>query len=149
MQLLAFLIAGRAQIQDYTEPSTDLHSAALRSTRHDPPVSNAGIPVIAACTKADLVDDNTGLVGASVSEIGDMAKGYGREWEVGTNGNLQILRTICRTCVPHLIDFLFHFLFFFTRHRSRLHSMSCKYALHVLFVPSAPTPNNALDDCGA
>ena len=78
-----------------------------------------------------------------------MAKGYGREWGVGTNGNLQILRTICLTCVPHLIDFLFDFLFFFTRHRSRLHSMSFKHALHVLFVPSAPMPNNALDDCGA
>ena len=43
-----------------------------------------------------------------MSETGDMAKGYGREWEVGTNGNLQILRTICLTCVPHLIDFLLH-----------------------------------------
>ena len=66
----------RAHIQDYTEPSADLHSATQRSTRHDPPVSNAGIPAIAACTKADLVDDNTGLAGAGGSEIGgDMAKG--------------------------------------------------------------------------
>ena len=55
-----------------------------------------------------------------MSEISDMAKGYGREWEVGTNGNLQILRTICLACVLHLIDFFFHFLLFFTGHRSRL-----------------------------
>ena len=85
MKLLAFLIAGRAHIQDYSEPSTDPHSAAQRSTRHDPPVSNAGIPVIAACTKADLVDDNTGIFGAGLSEIGDdIAKGM-----VGNGGEHQ------------------------------------------------------------
>ena len=56
------------------------------------------------------------------------------------------------TCAPHLIGFLLHwlhFLFTFKRHRTRLHSMSCQSALHVLFVPAVPAPDGALDNCSA
>ena len=72
--------------------------------------------------------------------------------EERTNGILQILPTICLTCAPHLIDILRHwphFLFAFARHRSRLHTMSCQSALHVLFMPAVPAPDGALDNCSA
>jgi hypothetical protein len=110
------LTAGQAHLQHYTEPSAEplpATSSALQGTilplgqgtfTHN----TAGVPIIVACTKADLIDDNTDLVGAGASGMGGMVKGKGDEWEERTDGIMQILRTICLkcACAPHLR--LFH-----------------------------------------
>ena len=63
--------------------------------------NTAGVPIIVACTKADLIDDNTDLVGAGASGMGGMVKGKGGEWEERTDGIMHILRTICLKCACH------------------------------------------------
>jgi dynein light intermediate chain 1 len=62
--------------------------------------NTAGVPIIVACTKADLIDDNTDVVGGDGSGM-SMVKRKGGEWEELTDGTLQILCTICLTCVCH------------------------------------------------
>jgi dynein light intermediate chain 1 len=97
---------GQAQLQHYTEPSTEplpATSSALQGTilplgpgtfTHNA----AGVPIIVVCTKADLIDDNNDLVGAGTSGMGGMVKGKGDEWEERTDGIMQILRTVCLKC---------------------------------------------------
>ena len=101
--------SGQAHLQHYTEPSAEpllATSSALQGTilplgqgtfTHN----TAGVPIIVACTKADLIDDNTDLVGAGASGMGGMVKGKGGEWEERTDGIMQILRTICLKCACH------------------------------------------------
>lgn len=96
----------QAHLQHYTEPSTEelpAGSSTLSSTilplgpgtfTHN----TAGVPIIVACTKADLIDDGTDMV-AGASGMGSMVKGKGGEWEERTDGVMQVLRTICLKCM--------------------------------------------------
>jgi hypothetical protein len=59
--------------------------------------NTSGIPIIVACTKADLIDEDADLV-AGASGMGGMVKGKGGEWEERTDGIMQVLRTICLKC---------------------------------------------------
>jgi dynein light intermediate chain 1, cytosolic len=59
--------------------------------------NSAGVPIIVACTKADLIDDGNDMV-AGTSGMGSMVKGKGGEWEERTDGVMQVLRTICLKC---------------------------------------------------
>jgi dynein light intermediate chain 1 len=59
--------------------------------------NSAGVPIIVACTKADLIDDGNDMV-AGTSGMGSMVKGKGGEWEEKTDGVMQVLRTICLKC---------------------------------------------------
>lgn len=97
----------QAHLQHYAEPSTEslpAGSSTLSSTilplgpgtlTHN----SAGVPIIVACTKADLIDDGTDMV-AGASGMGSMVKGKGGEWEERTDGVMQVLRTICLKCTP-------------------------------------------------
>jgi dynein light intermediate chain 1 len=101
--------------------------------------NTAGVTIIVACTKADLIDDNTDVVGGDGSGM-SMVKRKGGEWEELTDRTLQILCTICLTCVCH---------FTLSPHVSHLHGVADgasatlniqrQYALNVLFVPLPPT----------
>lgn len=134
----------QAHLQHYTEPSAEplpATSSALQGTilplgpgtfTHN----TAGVPIIVACTKADLIDDNTDLVGAGASGMGGMVKGKGGEWEERTDGIMQILRTICLKYGASL---------FYTTPQPTTLNVLRQYALHVLFVPPAPSPDGALD----
>jgi hypothetical protein len=135
-------MSGQAHLQHYTEPSAEpllATSSTLQGTilplgpgtfTHN----TAGVPIIVACTKADLIDDNTDLVGAGASGMGGMVKGKGGEWEERTDGIMQILRTICLKCAYHFKFFLHSFLILmawqtaqasFTPRRSQRHSTYC------------------------
>jgi dynein light intermediate chain 1 len=59
--------------------------------------NGSGIPIIIACTKADLIDEGGDLAAGS-SGMGGMVKGKGGEWEERTDGVMQILRTISLKC---------------------------------------------------
>ncbi|KAH9036025.1 dynein light intermediate chain-domain-containing protein [Lactarius deliciosus] len=138
----------QAHLQHYTEPSAEplpATSSALQGTilplgpgtfTHN----TAGVPIIVACTKADLIDDNTDLVGAGASGMGGMVKGKGGEWEERTDGIMQILRTICLKYGASL---------FYTTPQPTTLNVLRQYALHVLFVPPAPSPDGALDSTAA
>jgi dynein light intermediate chain 1 len=91
-------------LQHYTEPAASsqapdpiLTSAStLNSTvlplglgtlTHNP----AGVPIIIACTKSDLIDEE--------EDVGiGMVKGKGGEWEERTDGIMQVLRTMSLKC---------------------------------------------------
>ncbi|KAN0140374.1 Dynein light intermediate chain (DLIC) domain containing protein [Lactarius tabidus] len=138
----------QAHLQHYTEPSAEpllATSSTLQGTIL--PLSpgtfthnTAGIPIIVACTKADLIDDNTDLVGAGASGMGGMVKGKGGEWEERTDGIMQILRTICLKYGASL---------FYTTPQPTILNVLRQYALHTLFVPSAPSPDGTLDSTAA
>ncbi|KAF8258590.1 hypothetical protein EI94DRAFT_1774165 [Lactarius quietus] len=91
--------------------------------------NTAGVTIIVACTKADLIDDNTDLVGAGASGMGGMVKGKGDEWEERTDGIMQILRAICL--------------------KSDDTQRSPPIRAPCLFVPPAPTPDGAIDGTAA
>ena len=59
--------------------------------------NSAGVSIIVACTKADLIDDGNDLA-AGASGMGGMVKGKGGEWEERTDGVMQVLRTVCLKC---------------------------------------------------
>jgi Dynein light intermediate chain (DLIC) len=98
---------GQAHLQHYAEPSAEplpATSSTLQSTilplgpgtfTHNV----AGVPIVVACTKADLIDDTNDLVGAGSSGMGGMVKGKGDEWEERTDAIMQILRTVCLKCM--------------------------------------------------
>jgi dynein light intermediate chain 1 len=101
----------QAHLQHYTEPSSDplpASNSTLSNTilplgpgtfSHNA----AGVPIIVACTKADLIDEGNDIV-AGASGMGSMVKGKGGEWEERTDGVMQVLRTICLKCTsPHLL----------------------------------------------
>lgn len=60
--------------------------------------NSAGVPIVVVCTKADLIDEGSDLVGAGASGMGPMVKGKGGEWEEQTDAVMQVLRTVCLKC---------------------------------------------------
>jgi hypothetical protein len=95
----------QAHLQHYAEPSTDPPAATSSvsgstllplgpgTLTHNP----AGVPIIVACTKADLIDEGSDLA-PGASGMGGMVRGKGGEWEERTDGVMQVLRTICLKC---------------------------------------------------
>ncbi|KAI0044606.1 hypothetical protein FA95DRAFT_245456 [Auriscalpium vulgare] len=130
----------QAHLQHYTEPSaepipttaTSLQGTILPLGPGTFTHNIAGVPIVVACTKADLIDENNDLVGAGASGMGGMVKGKGGEWEERTDGIMQILRTICLKYGASL--------FYTTQQPSSLQVLR-QYALHVLFTPPAPPPD--------
>ena len=49
----------------------------------------AGVPIIVACTKADLIDENTDVLGPGASSMGAMVKGKGVN---GKNGQIVLCK---------------------------------------------------------
>lgn len=102
--------AVQSHIQHYTEPSTDplptnstLSNTILPLGPGTFTHNSAGVPIIVACTKADLIDDGNDMA-AGASGMGSMVKGKGGEWEERTDGVMQVLRTIClkcESCITH------------------------------------------------
>ncbi|KAI9457300.1 dynein light intermediate chain-domain-containing protein [Russula earlei] len=138
----------QAHLQHYSEPSIEplpTTSSAFQGTilplgpgtfTHNV----AGVPIIVVCTKADLIDDNSDLVGVGASGMGGIVKGKGDEWEERTDGVMQILRTVCLKYGAAL---------FYTTPGPTTLNILRQYTLHVLFVPPAPAPDGALDGVAA
>ncbi|TCD69233.1 hypothetical protein EIP91_008336 [Steccherinum ochraceum] len=129
----------QAHLQHYTEPSSDPDPAAASTLSNTLlPLGPGtfthnigGVPIAVVCTKADLIDEGNDVIGAGASGMGGMVKGKGGEWEERTDGIMQILRTVClkygaglfyTTPLPHTLQVL------------------RQYALHMLFMPPAPSP---------
>ncbi|EIM87879.1 DLIC-domain-containing protein [Stereum hirsutum FP-91666 SS1] len=129
----------QAYLQHYTEPSSEPIPASSASQAAILPLgpgiythNTAGVPIIVTCTKSDLIDDNhNDVVGAGASGMGGMVKGKGGEWEERTDGVMQILRTVCLKYGASL--------FYTTQQPSTLQILR-QYALHLLFIPPAPSP---------
>ncbi|KIP12896.1 hypothetical protein PHLGIDRAFT_61144 [Phlebiopsis gigantea 11061_1 CR5-6] len=129
----------QAHLQRYTEPSTEPLPAT--STLSDSTLlplgsgtlthNTAGVPIIVACTKADLIDDTTDGLGPGAGGMGGMVKGKGGEWEERTDSVMQILRTICLKYGASL---------FYTTPIPQTLQVLRQYALHLLFTPPAPSP---------
>ena len=103
----------QSHLQHYAEPSseplpTTTHSSTLLPLGPGTFTHNSGgVPIIVACTKADLIDDNSDIVGTGAAGMGGMVKGKGGEWEERTDSIMQVLRTICLKCMCLLsCDFL-------------------------------------------
>ncbi|KIJ69787.1 hypothetical protein HYDPIDRAFT_77857 [Hydnomerulius pinastri MD-312] len=132
----------QAHLQHYTEPSADsLPTTSNLTSNTVLPLgpgtlthNSAGIPIIVVCTKADLIDEGSDLVGAGTSGMGGMVKGKGGEWEERTDGVMQVLRTICLKYGASL--------FYTTPQPSTLQVLR-QYTLHLLFTPPAPSPGMA------
>ncbi|KAI9574289.1 dynein light intermediate chain-domain-containing protein [Boletus coccyginus] len=132
----------QAHLQHYTEPSADALPATSNLTSNTVlPLGPgtlthnlSGVPIIVVCTKADLIDEGSDLVGAGASGMGAMVKGKGGEWEEQTDGVMQVLRTICLKYGAAL--------FYTTPQPSTLNVLR-QYTLHVLFTPPAPSPGVA------
>ncbi|KAI0092701.1 dynein light intermediate chain [Irpex rosettiformis] len=128
----------QAHLQHYTEPSADPIPAtsSISSTTLLPlgpgtlTHNAAGVPIIVACTKADLIDENSDLMGAGASAMGAMVKGKGEEWEERTDAIMQILRTVCLKYGASL---------FYTTPMPPQLQVLRQYALHLLFAPPAPS----------
>ncbi|KZV62380.1 DLIC-domain-containing protein [Peniophora sp. CONT] len=125
--------------QHYTEPSTEpmpattatMQDTVLEITQGALTNNTAGVPILVACTKADLIDDNNDIAGAGAGGMGGMVKGKGGEWEERTDGIMQVLRTICLRYGASL---------FYTTPQPATLQVLRQYALHMLFVPPAPSP---------
>ena len=95
----------QSHLQHYSEPTNDslptsnstLSSTLLPLGPGTLTHNSAGVPIIVACTKADMIDDGNDMV-AGTSGMGSMVKGKGGEWEERTDGVMQVLRTICLKC---------------------------------------------------
>ncbi|KAI0732781.1 dynein light intermediate chain-domain-containing protein [Fomitopsis betulina] len=131
----------QAYLQHYAEPTADpIPTTATMSATVLPlgpgTLTNnaAGVPIIVACTKADLIDENTDVLGPGASGMGAMVKGKGGEWEERTDSIMQVLRTIC---LKHGAG-----LFYITPLPDTLQVLR-QYALHLLFIPPAPSPTMA------
>ncbi|KAJ7437149.1 dynein 1 light intermediate chain [Mycena galericulata] len=117
----------QAHLQHYAEPSIDPPAAASSvsgstllplgpgTLTHN----SAGVPIIGS----DLA--------AGASGMGGMVRGKGGEWEERTDGVMQVLRTICLKYGAGL--------FYTTQHPATLQTLR-QYALHMLFIPPAPSP---------
>ncbi|KDR84036.1 hypothetical protein GALMADRAFT_236631 [Galerina marginata CBS 339.88] len=128
----------QSHLQHYAEPSSDPLPAA-NSTLSNTLLplgpgtfthNSAGIPIIVACTKADLIDDGNDMA-AGTSGMGSMVKGKGGEWEERTDGVMQVLRTICLKYGAAL---------FYTTPLPVNLQVLRQYALHLLFMPPVPSP---------
>ncbi|KAA1473378.1 dynein 1 light intermediate chain [Dentipellis sp. KUC8613] len=126
----------QAHLQHYSEPTADPTPATSSMQGTILPLgpgtfthNTAGVPIIVTCTKADLIDDNNDLV-AGASGMGGMVKGKGGEWEERTDGIMQVLRTICLKYGAGL---------FYTTQQPATLQVLRHYALHLLFIPPAPS----------
>ncbi|KAF8138908.1 dynein light intermediate chain-domain-containing protein [Boletus edulis] len=132
----------QVHLQHYTEPFADALPATSNLTSNTVlPLgpgtlthNSAGVPVIVVCTKADLIDEGSDLIGAGASGMGAMVKGKGGDWEEQTDGVMQVLRTICLKYGAAL--------FYTTPQPSTLNVLR-QYTLHLLFTPPAPSPGVA------
>ena len=86
-------LSGQAHLQRFTEPSAKPLATPSDLQGTIPPLgqgtfthNTVGIPIIVAGTKADLIDDNSDIVGASVSGMGGMVKGKRGKSEKWTDG---------------------------------------------------------------
>ncbi|KAI0686003.1 DLIC-domain-containing protein [Cytidiella melzeri] len=135
----------QALLQHYTEPSTDpipatstISSTTLLPLGPGTLTHNAaGVPIIVACTKADLIDENSDIMGAGTSGMGAMVKGKGEEWEERTDAIMQVLRTICLKYGASL---------FYTTPMPQILQVLRQYALHLLFAPPAPSAGLSTTD---
>jgi dynein light intermediate chain 1 len=66
--------------------------------------NTAGVPIIVACTKADLIDEGDDGIVPGGGGMGGMVKGKAGLLEERADGVMQVLRTICLKCE------LYHFL---------------------------------------
>ncbi|KAF8622105.1 hypothetical protein AX15_007242 [Amanita polypyramis BW_CC] len=133
--------------QHYTEPSVDplpVTNTALSNTllplgsgilTHN----SAGVPIIVVCTKADLIDEGHDIA-AGASGMGGMVKGKGGAWEERTDGIMQVLRSVCLKYGAAL---------FYTTPLPATLQVLRQYALHLLFMPPAPSPGMAAADAQA
>ncbi|PCH40824.1 hypothetical protein WOLCODRAFT_137024 [Wolfiporia cocos MD-104 SS10] len=136
----------QAHLQHYTEPTSDPLPATSTLSGTVLPLgpgtlthNTGGVPIIVACTKADQIDDNNGI-GAGPSGMGGMVKGKGGEWEERTDGIMQVLRTICLKYGAGL---------FYTTPLPEMLQVLRQYALHLLFIPPAPSPGFSGTDAPA
>ncbi|KAJ3516133.1 hypothetical protein NLJ89_g1310 [Agrocybe chaxingu] len=128
----------QSHLQHYTEPSVEplpaanstLSSTLLPLGQGSFTHNSSGVPIIVACTKADLIDEGNDMV-AGASGMGGMVKGKGGEWEERTDGVMQVLRTICLKYGAAL--------FYTTPLPANLQILR-QYALHLLFMPPALSP---------
>ncbi|PPR02639.1 hypothetical protein CVT24_002122 [Panaeolus cyanescens] len=132
------LLTVQSYLQHYTEPSSEPISAS-NSTLSNTLLplapgtfthNSAGVPIIIACTKADLIDDGSDLV-AGAGGMGGMVKGKGGEWEEQTDTIMQILRTVGLKYGAGL---------FYTTPLPATLAVLRQYALHLLFMPPPPSP---------
>jgi len=101
----------QSHLQHYTEPtadplptSTSLQNSTLLELAPGVFTHNlAGVPIIIACAKADLIDEGHDPT-AGPSGMGGMVKGKSTEWEERTDGVMQVLRTICLKCTFRHVD---------------------------------------------
>ncbi|GJE84573.1 dynein 1 light intermediate chain [Phanerochaete sordida] len=129
----------QAHLQRYTEPSAEpLPATSSLSETTLLPLgpgtlthNTAGVPIIVACTKADHIDDTSDGLGPGASGMGGMVKGKGGEWEERTDTVMQVLRTICLKHGAAL---------FYTTPLPQTLQVLRQYALHLLFMPPAPSP---------
>ncbi|KAI0920968.1 hypothetical protein AcW1_004900 [Taiwanofungus camphoratus] len=131
----------QAHLQHYTEPTADPLPATSTLSGTVLPLgpgafthNSAGIPIIVTCTKADLIDEGNDVIGVGASGMGGMVKGKGGEWEERTDGVMQVLRTICLKYGAGL---------FYTTPLPNTLQVLRQYALHLLFMPPAPSPGFA------
>lgn len=130
----------QVHLQHYTEPSTDTlpMTSNLTSSTVLPlgpgtfTHNSAGVPIIVVCTKADLIDEGSNLIGPGTSGMGGMVKGKGGEWEERTDSIMQVLRTICLKYGAAL---------FYTTPQPSTLQVIRQYTLHLLFIPPAPSPS--------
>ncbi|KAJ6515451.1 dynein light intermediate chain-domain-containing protein [Mycena sanguinolenta] len=115
----------QAHLQHYSEPSID-PPAAVSSVSGSTLLplgqgtlthNSAGVPIIVVCTKADLIDEGGSDLGTGASGMAACI--------------MQVLRTICLKYGAGL--------FYTTPHPTTLLTLR-QYALHMLFLPPAPSP---------
>ncbi|KAI0776200.1 dynein light intermediate chain [Trametes elegans] len=128
----------QAHWQYYAEPSAEPLPATSTVTSTLLPLgpgtlthNSAGVPIVVVCSKADLIDEGNDIIGSGPSGMGGMVKGKGGEWEERTDSIMQILRTICLKYGAGL--------FYTTPQPATLQTLR-QYALHMLFMPPAPSP---------
>ncbi|PIL37380.1 hypothetical protein GSI_01074 [Ganoderma sinense ZZ0214-1] len=124
--------------QHYTEPSAEPLPAAATVNGTVLPLgqgtlthNSAGVPIVVVCTKADLIDEGSDIIGSGPSGMGGMVKGKGGEWEERTDSIMQVLRTVCLKYGAGL---------FYTTPQPTTLQVLRQYALHTLFMPPAPSP---------
>jgi len=145
----------QSHLQHYTEPSseplpTTTHSSTLLPLGQGTFTHNTGgVPIVVTCTKADLIDDNSDIVGTGAAGMGGMVKGKGGEWEERTDSIMQVLRTICLKCTWFAIWRSRYAdgrstdgagLFYTTPQPTTLQVLR-RYTLHLLFTPPASSPS--------
>ncbi|TRM67915.1 dynein light intermediate chain-domain-containing protein [Schizophyllum amplum] len=121
-------------LQHYTDPSIPASTsiAAAANTAMDLAegtftMNEAGVPIVFVCTKADQIDEDHAGKG--------MVKGKGEDWEERTDGIMQVLRTIA---------LLYGAGVFYTTLLPETLATLRQYALHMLFIPPAPSPTSTL-----